>query len=197
MLGDHLWQDIVTPSNNQMISGTTVITPSVQIKSLNVNFTDVYGLINKYNFSLMLTDTADFNTTEINVPKTFDYLKLSNLTVEKGVDMTDVRDKLKEYQDLFKIPEKIILPDKLIVEKLEVDGNLNGIKSDDFNKNYMEKSGQQIFYGDYSFDTVTVVGEATIVSNRINAIDLRDVIEDTVKVNESFYFDHVVFSKRK
>lgn len=197
MLGDHLWQDIVTPFNNQMISGTTVITPSVQIKSLNVNFTDVYGLINKYNFSLMLTDTADFNTTEINVPKTFDYLKLSNLTVEKGVDMTDVRDKLKEYQDLFKIPEKIILPDKLIVEKLEVDGNLNGIKSDDFNKNYMEKSGQQIFYGDYSFDTVTVVGEATIVSNRINAIDLRDVIEDTVKVNESFYFDHVVFSKRK
>ncbi|GJQ87584.1 hypothetical protein Trydic_g17425 [Trypoxylus dichotomus] len=195
-LGDHIWRDIVTSEENQTIHGTTVINQSTRVKSLYANFTDIEGRVNAYNFTKMLQDTADFNTTNIGGCKTFESLQVENLIVENGVDMEGTQEKLKEFQERFQIKAKsIVLPDHIAVEKLSIDGYLNRMKSEDFVKNWKEESTIQKFYGDRSFDTVTVFEEATILSDEINGFSFRDIVEDTLKVNESNRFDDVTFKE--
>ncbi|KRT79229.1 hypothetical protein AMK59_8134, partial [Oryctes borbonicus] len=193
-LGDHIWQDIVTIENDQMIYGTTVIDQSTMIESINANFTDVEGLVNGYNFAEMLQDTVDVNTTYIQGCKTFEFLRVENLFVESGVDMKSIQEKLKKAQESFQIKvDQIILPDNISIEKLNVEGHLGRMKSEDFAKNWKEEANTQEFFGNHSFNTVTVFEEATILSKKINGFNFQDIVENTLKVNESYYFDDVTF----
>lgn len=192
-LGDHLWKDFVEISENQKIYGMTIVNSSSSVQKLTANFTEIEGLLNKYNLTELLEDTADFNTTEINAHKIFDRLEVLNLHITNGIDMDNVPQMLTDFQNLYRIEHNLVLPEGIQIENLSVESNLNGMKSEDFRRNWIKED--QIFYEEYIFDSVSVYGKTTILSNDINGISLKDIFENTIKANETFYFNDVTFSK--
>lgn len=196
-MGVHIWRDIVITEGNQTLYGTTVIDTSAEIAFLKANTVTIDGSISGYNLTEILSDTADNNTTELKGHKTFEKLQANSITIANGIDITDMENRLRDWEnDLFVIEGDFILPDNIQIERLEVSGYLNNMSSDDFKGNWHERPRTvRIFNGSYNFQNVTLLKNALVLSDEINGISLTDIMENTIKTNETFSFDFVKFGK--
>lgn len=168
---------------------------STEINSINANFADIGGFINQYNFSAILKDTVNFNTSYIEGHKLFDNLQAENIIVRNGINLNTIKEQLQELHKNFKIKvDQIVLADCVSVGKLNVDGYLNEMKSAAFIKNWNDEAPERTFHGSHNFENVTVYEKVMILSNEINGYNFDDIVENTVKANESFHFDDVTFS---
>ena len=172
-----------------------IINGSLQTDNLQVNHMNVKGLFNDKNLTYIFNDTVFTNSTKtITGHKNFTNLTTDDLFVSAGIDMDALPDLIAKSRVIFHIDEDVELLNGIEVNNITFLDNLNGMDVETFNKNWLE-NGTHIIDGDYVFESLSIDGNVTVNSNRINNVSLDTIFYETVKINENFTFDDVSFGK--
>lgn len=187
---------MIEPRKNfSTIEEVMIINGSLHTDNLQVNHMNVQGLFDDKNITYIFDDTLFIHSSKtVTGHKYFTNLTADELFVSEGIDMDALPDLIAKSKVIFHIDEDAELLNGIEVNSITFLDNLNGMDVETFNKNWLE-NGTHIIDGDYVFNNLSIDGNVTVNSNRINNVSLDTVFYETVKTNENFTFDDVSFGK--
>lgn len=172
-----------------MISGTTTLHSNLLANNLKVNGLTLTGLLNGLNFSEIIQDSVSVDSKRnITGLKTFENLSVTSLLVNEG-DL----EKFGTINDTFEINGDFAIP-KLSVNHLNVTKSCNGMDKQLLDSLYSRDYVNNV-YENTSLKTVTIFGNAFIRSHLINGVPMKELVEETVKIDEPFRFFSGIFGK--
>lgn len=148
----------------------------------------VQGNINTHNFTQLISNTVLTTTTTPIKNIQFEELSVHNLTAH-NVDVHEINYVANLPVEIYR---DIVVNETIPIEHLYFDNYLNDIPA-----NFMDS--KPYTRGDVPednyFENVTVYGQAYVSSNEINHINLKHLVDDTVKIYEDHVFETGVFGK--
>lgn len=172
---------------NRTNSETVYIDDDYNVESVKAKTITVKGLVNDLFFDEMVNDTVTKDTDRLVRGHKYFGEKLTTveLSVNKGFDVPSEIDELA-LAGPFEITT-------VKIENLYFEKEFNGVDRHSFGKNETHEDGCRTVEGEQVFNTLTIFGGAYIASNQINGIDVRELSENSVKLDEPFEFNFVTF----
>lgn len=172
-VGKKFWSNVLTTHQNQVIAGRTTI-KNLKANNFESTFLYSHGTINGYNFSDIVDDSIMYSEViDMVKPKHFINLTVDELTTHDNYS----------YSDFLQLVENVELP-FIEIENLTLNGTCNGIAKENFNNALS-----------LQFNNITILGGLQIDSDYINSLKIEDLVNKTVKRDESFHFENAIFGR--
>lgn len=185
----------MTLNQDQIINGTTVIQAPVTAKRIESKTIQCNSLINGMNFTDMVTDSIFYGQKQkIMGHKIFTDLNIENL--EAGnIDLDELQYAIEELQEVFELEANTDFPDDINVENITFVDKFNDIPSASFGNQWLSNLDGELIKSNQTFKKIIIIGNCFIPSGLINNISIKDIAENSIKLDEDFEFETITFSE--